>query len=43
MAKEECVFMLVIVAILPHTEFGPIDHRKDAPHFIIPSFLGYII
>ena len=34
---------MVIVAILPHTEFGPIDHRKDAPtllyrHFLATSF-----
>ena len=27
--------MVVVVAILPHAEFGPNDHREDAPHFII--------
>ena len=29
-----CVFAMVVVSILPHAEFGPNEHRKDAPHFI---------
>ena len=28
------VFPMVVVSILPHAEFGPNDHREDAPHFI---------
>ena len=24
---------MVVVSILPHAEFGPNDHREDAPHF----------
>ena len=25
------VFPMVVVSILPHAEFGPNDHREDAP------------
>ena len=25
---------MVIIPILPQAEFGPTDHREDAPHFI---------
>ena len=32
--KELCVFLMVIVSILPHAEFGPNGHEEDAPHFI---------
>ena len=31
--KVGCVFSMVVVSILPHAEFGPNDHQKDAPHF----------
>ena len=31
--KVGCVFPMVVVSILPHAEFGPNDHREDAPHF----------
>ena len=31
--KVGCIFPIVIVPILPHTEFGPNDHRNDALHF----------
>ena len=31
-SKVGFVFPMVIVSILPHEEFGPNDHRKDAPH-----------
>ena len=34
MSKVGCVFPMVIASILPHAEFGPNDHREDAPHFI---------
>ena len=30
--KVECVFPMVVVSVLPHAEFGPYDHREDAPH-----------
>ena len=30
--KVWCVFPMVAVSILPHAEFGPNDHCKDAPH-----------
>ena len=30
-----CVFPMVIVSIPAHAEFGPNDHREDAPHFIL--------
>ena len=33
--KVGCVFSMVIIPILPQTEFGPNDHREDAPHFNI--------
>ena len=29
----ERFFPMVVVSILPHAEFGPNDHREDAPHF----------
>ena len=32
---------MVVVSILPHVEFGPIDHRKDVPHFIL-EHLQYV-
>ena len=32
--KVGCVLTMVTVALLLHAEFGPNDHRKDAPHFI---------
>jgi len=28
-----CIFPMVIVSLLQHAEFGPNDHREDAPHF----------
>ena len=31
--KVGCVVVMVVVSILPHAEFGPNDHRQDAPHF----------
>ena len=31
--KEGCVFPLVAGSMLPHAEFGPIDHWEDAPHY----------
>ena len=34
-----CVIPLVDVSILPHAEFGPNDHREDAPHEIFLKFL----
>ena len=30
--KKRCLFLIVF--ILPHAEFGPNDHRYDAPYFI---------
>ena len=32
--KVGCVSPMIIVSILHHAEFGPNDHREDAPHFI---------
>ena len=32
------VFVMVVVSILPHLEFGPNDHRKDASHFTPKKF-----
>ena len=29
--KVGCVVVMVVVSILPHAEFGPNDHRQDAP------------
>ena len=34
-SKVGCAFPMVIVAILPHAEFGPNDHREAAPLFTI--------
>jgi len=36
--KVECVFPIVVVSILPHAEFGPIDHHEHAPHFTFHRF-----
>ena len=33
------VFPMVVVSILPHAEFGPNDHREDAPHFIAQCWI----
>ena len=33
-----CVFLMVLVSILPQAEFGPNDHREGAPHFMNCSF-----
>ena len=33
--KVGCVFPMVVIPILPQAEFGPNDHREDAPHFIL--------
>ena len=30
-SKLGCVVRMVVDSILPHTECGPNDHRKDAP------------
>ena len=29
---------MVVVSKLPHAEFGPNDHREDAPNFTIQGF-----
>ena len=33
---------MIVVSILPHVEFGPNDHREDAPHFTMLS-VNFII
>ena len=33
--KVECIFPIVVVSILCHTEIGRNDHREDASHFIV--------
>ena len=33
-SKVGCVFLMVVVSLLPNAEFGRNDHREDAPHFI---------
>ena len=35
--KVKCVLPMVVDSMLPHAEFGPNDHREDAPHFRISS------
>ena len=35
--KRGCVVRMVVDSILPHAEFGPNDHRKDAPLFMNAS------
>ena len=37
--KVECVFPIVVDSMLPHAEFGPNDHRKDAPRFTTRNIL----
>ena len=32
--KMGCVFTMVVVSILPHVEFGPNDHREEAPSLL---------
>ena len=32
--KRGAPFLMVVVSILPHAEFGRNDYRKDAPRFI---------
>ena len=31
--KVGCVLPMVVASILLHAEFGPNDHREEAPHF----------
>ena len=33
LTKVECVFLMIVVSILPQAENGPNDHREDATHF----------
>ena len=33
--KVGCVFLMVVVSMLPHPEIGRNDHRESAPHFIL--------
>ena len=33
--KVGCVFLMVVVFILPHVELRRNDYREDAPHFIL--------
>ena len=39
-SKVGRVFPMVVVSLLPHEEFGPNDHRKDAPHVIHPNAIS---
>ena len=32
--KVGCVFLMVVVSMLPHARIGPNDHRENAPYFI---------
>ena len=32
--KVGSIFLMVVVSMLPHAEFGRINHRKDAPALI---------
>ena len=41
--KVGCVFSMVAVSMLPHAEFGPKDHREDAPNFNRVHFLFPIL
>ena len=36
--KVVCVFPMAVVSILPHVEFGPNYHWKDAPHVRCAKF-----
>ena len=38
----ERFFPMVVVSILPHAEFGRIDHLEDAPHFIVCEFYRFV-
>ena len=31
--KVGCIFLMIVVSILPRTEFGSNHHREDAPDF----------
>ena len=42
-SKVGRVFAMVVVSILPHLEFGPYDHRKDAPLYIKDFFSRKLI
>ena len=33
--KMRCVFLVVVVLIPLHAEFGQNDYREEAPHFIV--------
>ena len=37
--KVGCVFLMVVVSILLHAEFGRNDYREDAPHFTMSHSL----
>ena len=34
-SKVGSVFPIVVVSILPHADFGPNNHREDAPYFTL--------
>ena len=40
--KVGYVFPMVVVSILSHVEFGPNDHREDAPLFTIFNGVGNV-
>ena len=37
------VVRMVVDSILPHGEFGPNDHRKDIPPFIVWRILIFVV
>ena len=39
--KVGCGHRMVVVAVVRHAEFGPNDHREDAPHFLFERFHFY--
>ena len=37
------IFPMVVVSIRPYAEFGPNDHREDAPHFTCVNIPGFVV
>ena len=42
-SKMECVYPIVIVSILFHAEFGPMDYGEGAPYFTSEKTVSWAI
>ena len=42
-SKVGCFFPMAVVYLLSHTEFGPNDHREEAPHLYFDSLSDSLV